>query len=282
MGTPKNRSVLKAFALLRAFGGPDQELTSAELSRRAGLPEASGYRLIQTLQAVGAVVRVSRGRYRPGFLLTVLSRKVSTAELLTDAARGVLEEIAERFSATVHLGILEQEMVTYIAKAAAPRSVPVPTRVGAQQEAYCSAIGKVLLAGLTAEGLERFLRQGELVALTEHTITDPVLFRQEIRRVRESNFALDNGETHAHLCCVAVPVRGEHGAIVAALSLVDRMEMQDEVRRDQVQLALSLAADVIEDRLRAWSPATRKPGFARLQLPPTFGRCGIVSGAYAL
>lgn len=282
MGTPKNRSVLKAFALLRAFGGPDQELTSAELSRRAGLPEASGYRLIQTLEAVGAVVRVSRGRYRPGFLLTALSRKVSMAELLTDAARGVLEEIAERFDATVHLGILEQEMVTYIGKAAARGGVPVPTRVGAQQEAYCSAIGKVLLAGLTPDGLERFLKQGDLVALTERTITDPAAFREEIRRAREDNFALDNGETHAHLCCVAVPVHGEQGVTVAALSLVDRIETLDEVRRDQARLALSLAADVVEGRLKAWSPATRAPGAVRLQLPTAFGRCGLVPVAGVL
>lgn len=276
MATPKNRSVLKAFALLRAFGGPDQELTSAELSRRAGLPEASGYRLIQTLEAVGAVVRVSRSRYRPGFLLTALSRKTSMAELLTDAARGVLEEIAERFDATVHLGILEQEMVTYIGKAAGARSVPVPTRVGAQQEAYCSAIGKVLLAGLTAQGLERFLKQGDLVPLTDRTITDPAAFREEIRRAREDNFALDTGETHAHLCCVAVPVRDERGATLAALSLVDGIEMLDEVRRDQARLALSLAADVIESRLRASSPAARAPGSARLQLPAAFGRFGAV------
>lgn len=258
--------MLKAFALLRAFGGPDQELTSAELSRRAGLPEASGYRLMQTLEAVGAVVRVSRGRYRPGFLLTALSRKVSLTEVLSDAAQGVLEEVAERFGATVHLGVLEHEMVTYIAKASAARSVPVPTRVGAQQEAYCSAIGKVLLAELSAEDLERFLRQGELVALTEQTITDPAAFRDEVRRVREANFALDFGETHAHLCCVAVPVRDQDGVTVAALSLVDRIDTLDDLRRDQVRLALSLAADVLERRLQAWVPQRPPPQTASRRL----------------
>lgn len=271
MGTPKNRSVLKAFALLRAFGGPDQELTSAELSRRAGLPEASGYRLIQTLEAAGAVVRVSRGRYRPGFLLTALSRPVSLAEALADAARGVLEEIAVRFAATVHLGILEQDMVTYVAKAAAPRSVAVPTQAGAQQEAYCSAIGKVLLAALAAEELERFLTEGELVALTERTITDPRRFRDEIRQVRETQVAFDTGETHPHLCCVAVPVRDLDGMTTAAVSLVDRIETFDQIRCDQARLALSLAADMIAARLRSWSPAMQIRDVPQLQLPPTFG-----------
>jgi DNA-binding IclR family transcriptional regulator len=281
LGTPKNKSVQKAFALLRAFGGPDQELTSAELSRRAGLPEASGYRLMQTLEAVGAVVRVSRGRYRPGFLLTALSRRVTLSEVLAQAAQGVLDEIAERFGATVHLGILEQEMVTYVAKAAARRSVPVPTRVGAQQEAYCSAIGKVLLAGLSAEGLEQFLKQGELVALTDRTITDPVRFREEIAQVRRDNVALDNGETHAHLCCVAVPVRGQGGATVAALSLVDRIDTMDDVRRDQAQQALALAADMVEERLRAWQPVLRGDEAVRLQSPARFGARRAPAAAHA-
>ena len=62
MATPKNYSVMKAFALLKAFHDPDEWLTSCELSRRANLPEASGYRLIQTLEEIGAVVRGPRGR----------------------------------------------------------------------------------------------------------------------------------------------------------------------------------------------------------------------------
>ena len=69
MATPKNHSVMKAFAILKAFHDPEEWLTSCELSRRANLPEASGYRLIQTLADIGAVVRGPRGRYRPGLLL---------------------------------------------------------------------------------------------------------------------------------------------------------------------------------------------------------------------
>src|SRR5882762_8711397 len=81
MATPRNQSVLKAFSVLRAFRRPDEWLTSCELSRRANLPEASGYRLIQTLEEIGAVVRGPRGRYRPGLLLLSLSHNVTLAAL---------------------------------------------------------------------------------------------------------------------------------------------------------------------------------------------------------
>src|ERR1044072_424393 len=66
VATPKNYSVMKAFALLKAFRDGEEWVSSSELSRRANLPEASGYRLIQTLEDVGAVVRAPPGRYGTG------------------------------------------------------------------------------------------------------------------------------------------------------------------------------------------------------------------------
>src|ERR1700754_1564786 len=116
MTTPRNRSVFKAFAMLKAFGSAQEWLTSSELSRRAKLPEASGYRLIQTLEEIGAVVRGERGRYRPGLLLVSLSQNVSIAECLREGARESMAALSQRLNVTVHLGLLEGGMVTYVAK----------------------------------------------------------------------------------------------------------------------------------------------------------------------
>src|SRR3954471_1573467 len=120
MATPRNQSVLKAFAMLKAFRDPGELLTSSELSRRSNLPEASGYRLIQTLEEIGAVVRGPRGRYRPGMLLLSLSHNVTKGELLRDAGHELMSELARRLKLTTHLAVLEQGMVTYIAKVTAP------------------------------------------------------------------------------------------------------------------------------------------------------------------
>jgi DNA-binding IclR family transcriptional regulator len=88
VGTPKNQSVMKAFVLLRAFRRPDEWLTSSELSRRAKMPEASGYRMMQTLEGIGAVVRDARGRYRPGMLLLEISHNIDAQDLWRTAAQG--------------------------------------------------------------------------------------------------------------------------------------------------------------------------------------------------
>ena len=129
MGTPRSRSIFKAFNLLNAFQRPDEWLTGCELSRRANLPIASGYRLIRTLTEVGAIVRGPRG-YRPGMLLVSLSRNVAIGELLREASHVLLTELSNRYNITVHLGLLEDGMVSYVAKLFTPTSFATHTRAG--------------------------------------------------------------------------------------------------------------------------------------------------------
>ena len=249
MATPKNQSILKAFALLRAFRRPDESLTCAELSRRANLPVASGYRLIQTLEEAGAVVRGSRGRYRPGMLLVHLSQNVEVSTLLQEAAYAELRDLAGRLEVTVHMGVLENGMVNYVAKAGPEKGFAAHTRVGAQLEAYCTGLGKVLLAALPRDELDRFLNEGALIALTPHTITDKAAFRAELDRVRAAGFAVDDRETSLDLRCVAVPVRDPSGRAIAAISVSDDPGRMTAPRREEVRQALRQTSVAISRRL---------------------------------
>lgn len=248
MATPKNESVRKAFTLLRAFRNPDEWLTSAELSRRAKLPQASGYRLIQTLEEIGAVVRDPRGRYRPGMLLVQLSKNVEVGELLRDISQTVLFDLATRLKRTVHMGVLEESMVTYVAKVGESAGFAVHTRVGSQLEAYCSGLGKVLLAALPHYEFEAFLKEGALVPLTPHTITDPTAFRREIDRVRRQGYAVDDRESSGDLRCVAVPIWDFSGQTIAAISVSDEADRMDERRQEEVRIALHAAAVAIQQK----------------------------------
>jgi len=249
VATPKNYSVMKAFALLKAFHDPDEWLTSCELSRRANLPEASGYRLIQTLEEIGAVVRGPRGRYRPGLLLLSLSHNVTISELLRDASQALMTELSKSLGLTIHMGVLEHGMVTYVAKVSAPGSFPVNTRVGAQLEPYCSGLGKVLLAALPDPDVESFILDGELVALTPHTITTAPALRAELKRVREQGYAMDDREHHASMRCIAVPVRDQDGRAVAALSASDAADRMTPQRQIEIRHALFDAAAALRRKL---------------------------------
>jgi DNA-binding IclR family transcriptional regulator len=240
---------MKAFAILKSFHDPEEWVTSCELSRRANLPEASGYRLIQTLEEIGAIVRGPRGRYRTGLLLLSLSRNVTITELLRDASQSLMTEWSKRLNLTMHLGVLEHGMVTYVAKVAPPGAFPVHTKVGAQLEAYCSGLGKVLLAALPTEQMEGVIMDGALVALTPYTITNAQALRGELERVRKQGYATDDRENHANMRCIAVPVLDRDGRAVAALSATDeagrmtphrQLEIRDVLIDVAAQLRLKL------------------------------------------
>jgi DNA-binding IclR family transcriptional regulator len=240
---------MKAFAILKAFHDPAEWVTSSELSRRAGLPEASGYRLIQTLEEVGALVRGPRGRYRPGLLLLSLSHNVTINDLLRDASQALMSELARRLHLTIHLGVLEQGMVTYVAKVSVPGAFAVHTRVGAQLEAYCSGLGKVLLAALPEQEVDSFVLDGELIALTPHTITTRAGLRAELKKVRQDGYAMDDREHQIDMRCIAVPVLDREGRAVAALSATDAAARMTQPRQMEVLAALKEAAAALGQKL---------------------------------
>ena len=237
--------------MLKSFTDPDEWLTSTELSRRAKLSPASGHRLLVTLEEVGAVVRDRQGRYRPGMLLVSLSKNVIVSDLFHEAGRRVAEDLSKRLDATVHIGVLEGGMVTYAIKASTPASFETETRAGAQLEAYCSGLGKVLLAELSPERLDRIIFDGDLVALTENTITDKEALRMHLSQVKEQGFAIDNCEFRSDMYCVAVPIRDYQDRAVAAISITEGAEDASRKRQDHLREELLGAALAISQRIRA-------------------------------
>jgi DNA-binding IclR family transcriptional regulator len=250
--------------MLKGFHGPDEWLTSCELSRRANLPEASGYRLIQTLEQIGAVVRGPRGRYRPGMLLVSLSHNVAIGDLLREASHKIITELAYRLDLTIHIGLLEGGMVTYIAKVCTPTSLSPHTRLGSQLEAYCSGLGKVLLAALPQDQLDGFIMDGDLVALTPYTITDRTALRAELQKVHSRGYAVDDREIRADMRCLAVPIHDADGRVVAAMSATDHAERMTEPRQAEVRIALQEAARALECKVFPPGPSVVPPMSARL------------------
>ncbi len=249
MATPKNHSVQKAFALLRSFRGPHEWVSNAELSRRTGLSQASAHRLMLTLEEIGAVVRDKRGCYRPGMVLANLSEDVAIGDLIRGTSSDLLEALGLRMKGVVHIGVLQGGMVNYAAKVGEPVRVPVPSRVGAKQEAYCSALGKTLLAGLPTEEFDDFLYDGKFVALTSRTITTIGSLRSEISEVRQRGYAVDNREVISNICCVGAPIRDPAGRTVAAISFADSADNLCRTWEEEISGRLLLAAQAISGKI---------------------------------
>jgi DNA-binding IclR family transcriptional regulator len=150
-------------------------------------------------------------------------------------------------------------MVTYLAKASSRGAFPVHTRVGAQLEPYCSALGKILLAALPDSEVDGFILDGELIALTPNTIRTGAALRAELKKVREEGYALDDREHLANMRCVAVPVRDQYGVTVAALSATDDAERMPAARQAEIRDALLGAVlDLQEQLYPACLPMNRR------------------------
>jgi len=144
------------------------------------------------------------------------------------------------------VGVLDGEMVTYLVKeTCAP--VELFTREGMQLEAYCSAVGKVLLSHLPEEDLQAYLKSAPFPPLTPATITDPETLRPHLQEVKAQGYAVDDREVADDLICFAVPIRKPDGSLLAALSCASASSKRD----DRLISQLRACADQIADRLFA-------------------------------
>lgn len=216
----------------------------AALARAVGIPVASAHRHIAALISAGYLVPADYGRHLPGPKLRALADLMHSDLLLANAARPILDKLATRTHCIVQLGIFENEMVTYLVKAG-QSSDALFTKVGMQLEAYCSGIGKVLLAHLPPQAQASYLAEGPFVALTEQTITDPHLLKSELEQVAVQDFAVDDEEVIVGLQCVAVPVRNRDGIVIAAISASRAVKDDGGHWREQNLPLLQAAADEI-------------------------------------
>jgi IclR family transcriptional regulator, acetate operon repressor len=237
--TPE-RNLLLLEAVVRDGG----RSSVAALARASQISVASAHRHIAALVASGFLVPAGYGRHLAGPKLRSLAELIDCRQIMINAATPILDRLASRTSFVVQLGIFEHDMVTYLVKTG-QSSDALFTQVGMQLEAYCSGIGKVLLAHLPAPARASYLAAGPFIALTEQTITDPNQLNAELERVAIQGFAVDDEEVVAGLQCVAVPVRNLQGDVIAAIS-ASRAAQDDDWRwRDRNLPQLKAAAQEI-------------------------------------
>ena len=255
MATPRNFSVIKAFEILKAFRDAEGWLSSCELSRRANLPQASGYRLIQTMEEIGVIAKGKRGQYRPGMLLLSLSRGVPLIDLLRDASKPILTNLATSLDLTAHLAVLKSGTITCIEKYCAATAFPLRTKVRVQLEPCNASLGKVLLAGLDRSEVETLVMGGQLTALRPFTASSSLRLHEELEVVRKHGFAIHDRGPHIKTWCLAVPVHDGHGRTIAAISASDEARSMTPSREGQIELALFQAAARLQNGLYHTGPS---------------------------
>lgn len=225
-GKPKGeyaiQAVTNAMRLLEAFEVED-ELGVAELSRRLDLHKNNVFRLLATLEQ-GGYIEQNRAseRYRLGVRCLELGQAFARRRDLLRCARPILCELVDCVDETAHLGVFQDGEVVHV-EGEQPRQLVVTSlRVGSRLPAYCTALGKVLLAFGEEErrtAYEREFIDAGLPARTAHSIVDRDKFFEHLRSVALQGYALDLDECEVGLHCVAAPVHEGNGILCAAVSV---------------------------------------------------------------
>jgi DNA-binding IclR family transcriptional regulator len=190
-------------AILASFDGCDRALGLSEISHRVGLPKSTVHRLANQLCAVGWLERNSGG-YRVGLKLLELGSVALQRTGLREAAYKHLHSLAVRTGLVVHLGILDHGEVVYLDRVMTTR-VSLPTRVGGREPAYCTALGKVMLA--FEDPASQMSALASPWRRTEFTIVQPRAIQAALDGARQTGIAYDREEAYRGLGCVASPIR---------------------------------------------------------------------------
>jgi len=200
-----------------AFGRP---VRFGEVLDASELPKATLYRLIQTLTSQGMLSYDPEAQtYRPGMRLVRLAHAAWAQSSLAPIARPHLDRLSGEVGETVHLAQLDHAQVLYVDKRNAASPVQMYSEAGKIGPAYCTGVGKVMLAHLPEADLSPVLAQQSFHRFTAATHGDSASLREELRAIRENGYGFDREEHEPGIICVACPILSRGGRVVGAVSV---------------------------------------------------------------
>jgi IclR family pca regulon transcriptional regulator len=211
-------SLARGLRVIEAFEGHTEGQTVADISRGTSLSRAAARRSLITLELLGYVESSGRS-YRLKTRVLKLGFSYLSSNSLPTIVQPTLEHITELVHESSSLGVLDGEQIVYIGRSTAKRVMSVGLSVGSRLPAYCTSLGRVLLAALPEAELAAYLQTTNVRALTPKTITDKQLLGDIIRSVRSDGFALTDEELELGLRSIAVPVRTHQNRVVAAMNI---------------------------------------------------------------
>ena len=211
-------SLARGLSVLQAFSDQRRSLTIAQISHRTGIPRASVRRCLHTLMQLGyAEVDGNNFSLKPKVLSLGYSYLSSTP--LTVSAHPYLNQISRSLNESCSLAVLQDDEVLYVGRSAASRIMSVSLTTGSRLPAYCTALGRMLLAHLPPHELDGYLARVPLKAMTERTVVNPERLKETLEGVRRDDYAIVEEELEIGLRSIAVPVRGASGNVLAALNI---------------------------------------------------------------
>ena len=222
--TGTSQSLERGLAILSCFDSDRPLIGVSEISRELDLSRSTAHRYIATLARLGYLQQdADSKRYRLGPKVLDLGFSAINSMDLREVAGPHLRQLSDETGFTVNLAILDGTDVVYIERCRSPQAgqpdVDLNLHVGARLPAYCTAMGKAILAFVPEERREEIIARIDFAPRGPNTLTDAASFRRELERIRVSGIAVNDEELAYGLRSIAAPINSESGEVVAALNL---------------------------------------------------------------
>jgi IclR family pca regulon transcriptional regulator len=212
-------SLARGLIVIQAFTQQSPQMTISQLSIKTGLSRAAVRRCLYTLTKLGFAGAEDGSRYSLRPRMLTLSHTYTTSNTLSSAAQPILERMSAALRESFSVATLDGEDIVYIARTQVNRVMAVDLHIGSRLPAYCTSMGRVLLAYLPADQLENYLAKVVLTPHTTRTVNSIEKLRLALRNVRRNGYAICDQEYEVGLRSLAVPVYSSTGRVVATVNL---------------------------------------------------------------
>jgi len=218
-----SQSLERGLGILTCFTPERPVLGIANIADELGMNRSATHRYVTTLLQLGYLEQGASRKYRLGLKVADLGMSALNATGLREHAHPYLDELRQRTGYTASMAVLDGPEILYIDRARSYRrgqsEIDLGLAPGSRLPAYCTAMGKLLLANLPEREQGELLASMKLTKRGPNTITSKQALRDELDEVREESFAVNDEELAPELHSIAVPVRNEAREVVAAVSL---------------------------------------------------------------
>jgi IclR family pca regulon transcriptional regulator len=224
-----SQSLERGLAILTSFTPERPVRGIAEVADELGMRRSTTHRYMSTLVALGYLEQGAARKYRLGLRVTDLGMSALNSTGLREHARPYLEDLRRQSSYTVNMAVLDGPEILYVDRVRSSRrgqsKIDLDLTLGSRLPAYCTSMGKLLLAHLPEEEQRSLLTEMKLTRRGPNSITSKTALRSELEHVLEEGFAVNDEELASGLHSISAPVRSESNEVVAAVNMAAHSSM---------------------------------------------------------
>jgi IclR family KDG regulon transcriptional repressor len=230
------KSVDHALQVLELFSAENREWGVTEISEALNLYKSTVFDILKTFENRGFMKKDERTqKYQLDIKLMWIISAILKKMNLKEAAIPFMEKISKKYDESVHLSIAVEDKAFSIMMIESTKLLRSIITLGESLPLYCTGGGKLLLAYWPAERIEDYLQKQEFKKMTENTITDVNLLRQELKNILKNGYAINNSEHEAGIKCVAGPIKDFNGKVIATINVTGPTVRMDELLPDIIK-----------------------------------------------